>query len=721
MNAMNNVNQHDGLSLTGDQQNALDRLQSFVGHSKEKCFLLEGYAGTGKTFLIRRFAQWMESQNRTSLLVAPTGRAGKVLANKTGYPAGTIHRSIYAMDKLLVRRDGTDGFKFYYGLKRVAPENRPAVIVVDEASMVSDRADDEKFFGFGSGRLLKDLLSFAAANDDWAGCQVVFVGDPAQLPPVGMDVSPALDAGYLRREFGLETEGAVLRDVVRQSLDSAILKTAARIRDDIAAGRENRLVVEPCGKEIQPIDASGLCDLWEQMLKKGVGANGVPPMVCITASNRMAFAINASVRARLHPGTDGLHPVRSGDYLMIVANNRKTGLWNGELAMAIDAAGHRETRAIRCRTRDGVQTVDVVFRDVRLAVPNEEDSEKEPRVIQAKILENALYGKTRDIGDAEQIALYVDFKNRHPALREGSEEFALALSADPYFHALRVKFGYAVTCHKAQGGEWPAAAVYFESAATHVSHLRWAYTAITRAKETLFGVNLPRVGILSWQPTTASAEGAPSIEAYAEPAASETDRGYAIEREAFRRMGFPEELEWMRGFHSAFATELQKEGIEVEKVESHVGKWFVRYQLYGGGNRAWLQMAFNKKRKLTLVDVKMLTLPPDEELPKQCRACFCRAQENDIPAGTHAEALPSELRELREEHLAPVAERHGGRLLRVESLPYRERAVLKAPGDGLAVLDFCYDGRMRFGNRPEIHPQTTDRAFAECMIKEMQP
>ena len=134
-----------------------------------------------------------------------------------------------------------------------------------------------------------------------------------------------------------------------------------------------------------------------------------------------------------------------------------------------------------------------------------------------------------------------------------------------------------------------------------------------------------------------------------------------------------------------------------------------------------MQVAFNKKRKLTLVDVKMLTMPPDEELPKRCRECFVRAKESGDSAENALVALPPELQELREEHLAPVAERHGGRLLRVESLPYRERAVFEAPGSGTAVLDFCYDGKMRFRNRPEIQAQTTDREFAELLIKEMEP
>lgn len=709
----------DASPLTADQGQALFAMQAFIREGRGKCFRLEGYAGTGKTFLIRRLVQWLESENKTFLLAAPTGRAGKVLANKTGYPAGTIHRSIYAMDKLLVRRDGTDGFKFYYGLKRVAPENRPAVIVVDEASMVSDRADDEKIFGFGSGRLLKDLLTFAATGDNWARCQVIFVGDPAQLPPVGMDSSPALDESYLRREFGLESGGAVLRDVVRQREGSAILESASRIRDDIAAGRENRLVVKPCGGEIQELDPSGVCDLWERILEGGIGPGLVPPMVCVTASNRQALAINASVRARIHAGGDGLHPVRTDDYLMVIANNRKTGLWNGELARVLEASDEQESRKIRCHTREGIQSVGLVFREVRLVVPHEEDSTAEPRVIQAKILENALYSKMRDISDAEQIALYVDFKNRHPGLKEGSEEFALMLASDPYFHALRVKFGYAVTCHKAQGGEWPAAAVIFESSDTHMAHLRWTYTAITRAKETLYGVNMPRVGMLGWGHSEETAS--TSLEASAVPVSPMPEISPEYEPAAFRKMGFPEELDWMQRFHARFATELEKENIEAEKVEAHVGKWFVRYQLYRGGGRAWMQIAFNKKHKLTLVDVKMLTMPTDDELPKQCRDCFVRAQENDVPVGNRADALPPELRELRDEHLAPVAERHGGRLLRVESLPYRERAVLQTPGNGVAVLDFCYDGRKRFRTRPEIQSQTTDRAFAELIIQEMQP
>lgn len=703
----------DVLPLTSDQQEALAALKGFVQEGKAKCFILEGYAGTGKTFLVRRFVNWLEANQMRVLLAAPTGRAGKVLANKTGYPAGTIHRSIYAMDKLLTRRDGTDGFKFYYGLKLVAQDSRPRVIVVDESSMVSDRADDEKFFGFGSGRLLKDLMDFSAANDGWAGCQVVFVGDPAQLPPVGMETSPALDAEYLRKEFGVRSRTATLRQVVRQSEDSAILKAASQIREDIVSGRENRLEIVPDGKEIKSLEPSQVCDLWETLLSGEQKHRIAPPLVCVTYSNRQALAYNASVRARLHPDGDGFHPVRQGDYLMVVANNRMTGLWNGELARVLDAEQASEARTVRCHTRDGIKEVGLVFRRVQIAVPEEGNPSTTPRVITSTMLENVLYSKMRDITDDEQIGLYVDFKNRNRQLKEGSEEFALALAADPYFNALRVKFGYAVTCHKAQGGEWPSAVVVFDNARTHTEQLRWTYTAITRAKKTLYGVGFPRSGMLNWP-----SEESQGLEMDGECVDNESTQAPArvnSDLAAFHQAGFPCELDWMAEIHFAAVEEWRRDGIEIGKVDPQPAKWFVRYQLAKAGQQIQVQIAFNKRMKTVLVDVRSLTSPIHAGLLEACRGGFERAkvkvERAQLPAG------PVELRELLEEHVKPIVARLGGEVQRVESFPYRERYRIRSAGGGVAVLDFCYDGRRRFCRRPEIQLDTTDHGFAELIIE----
>ena len=180
---------------------------------------------------------------------------------------------------------------------------------------------------------------------------------------------------------------------------------------------------------------------------------------------------------------------------MIVCNNYKTGLWNGELALVKSAAEKNEIRTVGIRSKEGLKRIELAFRQVTLAVPCGGGSVS---AITCMILENVLFGRERDLTEDEQIALWVDFKNRNPGLLPRTDEFKLALAADPYFHALRVKFGYAVTCHKAQGGEWPTAIVVFERQRPVLENLRWAYTAITRAKNTLFGIGFPRRGKPLW-------------------------------------------------------------------------------------------------------------------------------------------------------------------------------------------------------------------------------
>ncbi len=703
----------DALPLTADQQNVLGALKEFVSAGMEKCFLLQGYAGTGKTFLIRRFVQWLQSEKMGFMLSAPTGRAGKVLAEKTGYPAGTIHRSIYGMDRLLEIPGAKeeDRFKFYYGLKLIAPDERPRVIVVDESSMVSDREDDEKFLRFGSGRLLKDLLEFAGEKQGDSRCQVVFVGDPAQLPPIGMDISPALDAEYLKKEFGVESRRAALRQVVRQEGNSAILKAAERIRADIEARRENRLEICPDAKELIEIDSGQVVDLWEKTCPKDREPDLAPPLICVTWRNKTALEFNVSVRARLHGQGDGMQPVQARDYLMIVCNNYKTGLWNGELALVKSAAEKNEIRTVGIRSKEGLKRIELAFRQVTLAVPCGGGSVS---AITCMILENVLFGRERDLTEDEQIALWVDFKNRNPGLLPRTDEFKLALAADPYFHALRVKFGYAVTCHKAQGGEWPTAIVVFERQRPVLENLRWAYTAITRAKNTLFGIGFPRRGIINWEAVSETNVDPPNSD---ESKAEES----TPDLEAFHRAGFPPELDGLARLHFAAVSEWAGCGIEMEKAEPCMGKWFVRYQLFKAGQRVWLQYSFNKKMKTVLVDVRALTSPTPVALVEECRRGFLRAQETVASVCQAKVPAPAELRELREEHVGPAAVRLGGMIHGVESLPYRERYRIRSANGGQAVLDFCYDGKHRFTRRPEIHPDTTDFAFAQTLIGELRP
>lgn len=717
----------DARALTQDQSEALGAMQAFVERGKEKCFLLQGYAGTGKTFLIRRLAQWLAERRLSFMLAAPTGRAAKVLTDKTGFGAGTIHRSIYSMDKLeeIPNAKAEDRFKFYYALKLVAPDERPRVVIVDEASMVSNVESDEKFIRFGSGKLLQDLMEFAGELQPDSKCQIVFVGDPAQLPPVGMNSSPALDGAYLKREFDAESCGASLKQVVRQGGDSAILAAATQIREDIERGRLNRLEIRQDGREIVAMDRNGVMELWAREIAPDREPSAAPPLVCVTWTNVTALQYNAAVRARLHGSGDGLHALQPRDYLMVVANNRSTGLMNGELVLVKSVAEEAETHCVGKRGKDEPKQVSLTFRKLTLAVP---DARGEVSLIESMILENVLFGRDRDMTEDEFIAQQVFFKTRHAGLPVKSEAFKMALAEDPYFNALRVKFGYAVTCHKAQGGEWPLAVVVFERGRPCLESLRWTYTAITRAKRTLYGVGLPRYRLVGWVPVeptgedvaaaVAGDEGAESLEEPTDRGADEMadDKASPVDLDAFHAAGFPPELDWYAPRHFAAVAEWGAAGIRVDRVEAAPPKHYVRYALSREGKTATLQVYYRVNKKLTPQSAQSAGLGASEEFAKACDAGFERAGQGGRAIGEE----PAELRELRELIVSPALERLGGALMGVEHLPYRERYRCRSASGGLATIDFCYNGRREFRRRPEILPETTDMDFANTLVKEIE-
>ena len=717
----------DSRPLTPDQQLALAAIQSFVSKGEEKCFLLEGYAGTGKTFLIRRLAQWLADRQLSFMLAAPTGRAAKVLADKTGFVAGTIHRSIYSMDKLeeIPNAKAEDRFTFFYALKLVAPDERPRVIIVDEASMVSDVESDEKFIRFGSGRLLQDLMEFAGELQPDSKCQIVFVGDPVQLPPVGMNFSPALDGAYLKREFDANSSGASLKQVVRQGGDSAILAAATQIREDLERGRLNRLEIRPYGREVVAIDLQGVMELWARELAPDREPSVAPPLVCVTWKNETAMQYNAAVRARLHGGDDGLHALRTRDYLMVVANNRATGLMNGELILVKSVDGEAVTHRVGIRGKDGPKHIALTFRKLTLVVP---DARGQVSVINSMILENVLFGRERDMTEDEFIAQQVYFKSRHAGLSVKSEAFKKALAEDPYFNALRVKFGYAVTCHKAQGGEWPSAVVVFERGRPNLDCLRWTYTAITRAKTALYGVGFPRYRLVGWAPEEGSVaavaaeipsgDGEEWVEQSEKDVEEDatTERAPSVDLDAFHAAGFPPELDWYAPRHFAAVAEWGAAGIRVDRVEAAPPKHYVRYALSREGKTATLQVYYRVNKKLTPQPAQSAGLGASEELAKACDAGFERAG----PGGRAAVEEPAELRELRELIVSPALERLGGVLLGVEHLPYRERYRCRSTSGGLAAIDYCFNGKREFRRRPEILPETTDMDFASAIIREIE-
>lgn len=694
-------------SLTKSQQIAFEHILEFVRDNSRKVFVLHGYAGTGKTYLIGYIANWLYTNYLGVQLLAPTGRAARVITDKTGIPGGTIHRCIYNLDELIEHDDKRSTFKFYFQLKKSAADETRTVYIVDESSMVSDVESEDEFIRFGSGRVMKDLFEFARIGDTNQNGKVIFVGDPAQLPPVNMSTSPALDQKYLSSKHGVNAEVYCLTEVVRQAKHSAILDAATRIRNNIERSQFNELVIQPSHGEIEAITADGVGKLWTAVYRPTEPM--IPPqLVCVTHTNDAALRYNLTVRAALFGGS-GEQQVRKGDYLMIVANNRMTGLQNGDLALVLDAEEHVERRRVRIFTGDKEKHVELQFRDVEIVY---EQSKTERTRIRCLILENVLFSKLRDITPEYQKALYVDFKIRNPNQKASTKLFTEKLLEDPYFNALRVKFGYAATCHKAQGGEWPAAVVVFEQQRTDREGLRWAYTAITRARKKLYGVNLPNK-----MPWTGLVDGRNESIEEPEKAIDVLPASTKAKQLEIRFLdNFPAEPTFLRHKHSAASKAWVVAGIEVEDVEVVLNKYFVRYKLRKDSAFAKLHMTFSKKAKFTVQIIP--ELGADEVLGNEARDILLVAQHTVLGESGAADiAFPDNqpvLKQFYDEVVHPRCEKAGIAIISVKHMRYRERYTFGLDLE-LTTVDFIYNERGEF-TKHEAAGNKTAKAVVKTIL-----
>ena len=529
---MSIFDQFSDYQLTQDQQTALAAVEHFVADPQRSVLLLKGYAGTGKTFLLRGIAQYLTSQQRSVRGMAPTGRAARVLAEKAGLRATTIHKAIYNYEKLEEYEPETDHkdetFKYYFGLKANGDpvqsrqfDPKDAVYLVDEASMISNAYSEGEFFRFGSGHLLNDLLEYAWLN---LGRKIIFVGDPAQLPPVTESLSRALDVAELEQLLGkgrvVEVE---MTEVIRQQEGSGILSHATMLRKGIQQQSYTHLDLHDRYADVHAFDLP--TQLKDQYVA-GVKAHGITGAAIITYSNREAAACNAIIRGHYFP--DQPRATR-GDWMLVNQNSTLyptiiDPLANGEFGQLLEV-GESERRRVSIRRKDGERvSVLLSFCPVKMKV----ERGGEVVMVEALMLENQLYQlnptssesapkpgeeswlhQDRDISRDEKIALYVDavMRAEKAGLKRKTPAFKEFLRNDPYFHSLHLKFGYAITCHKAQGGEWPAAWVSMDSGQgkTNEAYFRWAYTAITRAKGHLHLYQAPRFTAFSdmtWMETT---------------------------------------------------------------------------------------------------------------------------------------------------------------------------------------------------------------------------
>lgn len=496
---MNIFNHFSNLNLNPDQKQAINEIDEFL-KSDQEIFILQGYAGSGKTTILNGITDYLNKKKVQTLLMAPTGRAAKVLREKVG-EANTIHKTIYNLSTIELKDDKEDAGK---SIKYKFPlDESPvkSVLIIDEASMVSSMQSHHEIFTFGSGILLDDLLSFSKLPD--SGNKIIFVGDPAQLPPVGDSNSLALEQDYFINK-GFKVKAAALRQVMRQD-DNAILTNATKMRELLKEEKRSRL--EFVYDEHSFINISNT-----DIANKFVNENPVPELGCgviICFSNEQTLNYNRSIREKIYPGEKEVLP---GDLLIIGNNNYHsyaTEIMNGDMAKVIEIGEEIISRR-NIPVYDTVngkkikKHINLDFRKIVIRL------ETFPVEIPCYIIDSLLNSPERDLTILEMKALYIDFVMRFNSEQEKkkelgqvyyierSEEFKHQLKTDPFYNALRVKYAYAITCHKAQGGEWDTTYVdYFGRTSLKNDPLKWSYTATTRARKKCYAANAPHLSEFS--------------------------------------------------------------------------------------------------------------------------------------------------------------------------------------------------------------------------------
>jgi hypothetical protein len=684
-------------ALTRSQQAALAAVREFLS-GNSACFILKGSAGTGKTTLIASLMANLSEARRICLPLAPTGRAARILGAKTDATAGTVHGAIYALDDVRVFEDAQGsndpGIRFVYPLKTDDPLD--TVFIVDESSMVGDKEYEADLLQFGSGRLLADLIEFARlgrhGRSAGRGARIIFVGDPAQLPPVGDNHSPAMSVEYLMQHFGLPSEGHELTEVMRQSAGSAILDRATVLRDSIARRDFNSFELAEAKNEIIHLSVIDAADLVVTAIQ------GKSSAALITYTNAMALELNRIVRGRLW-GNEALPP-QVGDVLLINKNAPLAHLMNGDLVKILKVEDVLETRSVFIRGID--HPVPLTFRRLTVAY---RDGRGEVIEIEAMVLENLLESKARELAPVEVRALLVDFRQRHPQLRAGTAEFRAAIRQDPYFNAVQVKYGYALTCHKAQGGEWDTVVVNFSDFGSDQrteQFFRWAYTAITRARKNLALVAPPSFKLLSrvkFDSTPSPSPTSPSATEVVETADEvQADRDW-------QRFSFNVGQEALFLQFRRIRTVLTAAGIEIKRL--HHGQFFEKYWLERGGTSAVIQCFYKSDFRVSSV-VAAQGASSDPALLQECLQ-----QLNGsvlTPQGTvaGADAFLEEFTTQVRQAVAVI----GLRIVAAESGSYRLRLTFEG-GGRRGQIDFHYDGKKRWTRAIEVGGPGSSRGIYE--------
>ena len=459
------IRQALGLEPTLEQEQAIALFSVFMtDRSEQAAMILRGSAGTGKTTLAAAIVKVLAALKQKLILLAPTGRAAKVFSLYAAHPAYTIHRRIYR------QKTAADLSSFNLNTNL----NRDTLFIIDEASMISNQGYGES--AFGSGCLLDDLMQFVYNGQN---CRVLFIGDRAQLPPVGESESPALSASVLRG-YGMKVYECDLSQVLRQSEASGILWNATRIRS-LSGSLEYPRIKTSDFSDIQVVPGDELIET----LASSYSRVGADETMVVTRSNKRANIYNLGIRNTV---LDREEELCRGDQLIIVKNNY---FWAEKITADVNKMSFiaNGDRAVVQRIRNVHALYGFRFAEVTMSFPDYDDCE-----LTATVLLDTLSSEAPALTHEQQEQLYNAVMEDYADVPQKAERVK-KLKEDRYYNALQVKFAYAVTCHKAQGGQW--AHVYLDQGymtddMLTPDYIHWLYTAITRATEKLFLVNWPK-------------------------------------------------------------------------------------------------------------------------------------------------------------------------------------------------------------------------------------
>ena len=711
---------YQGVTLTADQTQTIEKLATFLRTNEFGVFIMRGYAGTGKTFIVKGIVDYLTKKGIAVRLMAPTGKAAKVISEKTATDAGTMHRYIYNVDV----SDEDAHYEVIGTLrKNVDPVN--TVYIVDESSMVSNERTENESFSFGSGCLLNDLFTYVRDSEEPQQRKIIFIGDNAQLPPVHMHMSPALSSSYLHRHFQIQPNEVEMTEVVRQKLGSGVMDNATKLRSAIAQSRFNQLDIDTTKPDVKELMPRQMVPRYMEICQKSVSKT--KDVILVALSNAMVNSYNRQCRRYFFPGVED---VCVGDKLIVLTNMSRIDIsvTNGDFALVQEVLSEPEVRLVSLKRKEGSEKVALIFRDVKLIL---RDMQGVCKKITCKILENLLYRDRPTLTPRESKAIFIDFLHRNPHLKSGTKEFKEAWRRDPYATALRVKFGYAITCHKAQGSEWKHVLVNCANCQINPltsNYFRWLYTAITRTSQNVYLCNVPRMHLGSLMKVAGDASWFRKTErvAWEEPLSEERNR---VELpSATKPTRTDVHIRKAPTIHSVSKQTTKKDmhvvlrrmvrrcienqGFEIKEVVQY--PYQDRFFIADSVRTVGIQIFYNGKNKITNISplhrTSLSTRLQEILSPLKNQRIALRSAEKPV----RYQASDPSLQELHV-HLSTYCEQKGIQIIRVEPLQWMQRYTFQK-GRGIAVIDFHYNGKMQFTSFDPLKQKCTSPALVQEIL-----